>query len=88
MSPCLLHEFVGQSLYIVGTCPRIDDLGDVGFLLDVDLGVTGDTSRKVGRQCDSLVEGVGVQRLGMTLGGSHSLDTSAAHVVEGILGGQ
>ena len=63
--PCATGYLVGQSLYIVGTAPRVNLLRNVGFLLDVYLGVTCNTCREVGRQCYSLVKSVGVQRLGM-----------------------
>ena len=86
--PSLVHEFVGQGLYVVRTCPRVDLLADLSLVLDVDLGVTGDTSREVCRQGDGLVERIGVERLSMTQHGCHGLDTSTAYVVEGILLGE
>ncbi len=85
MLPCALSDFIGQSLYIVGTGPGIDLLGDHGLFLDIDLSVSGDTSREVCRQGDSFVEGVGVERLGVAKCGAHRFDTCTAHVVEGIL---
>ena len=57
----------------------------VRLLLDVDLGVTCDTCGEVGRQGDSLVEGVGMQGLSMSESGAHGLDTCPGHVVERIL---
>ena len=88
MLPSLVGNFVGQRLYIVGTAPRVHVLADVGFFLNIDLRITGDTGREVGRQGDGFVEGVGVQRLRMTQCGSHGLDTGTADVVERILFGQ
>ena len=83
-----MDELVGQGLHVVGTCPRVDLLADLGLVLDVDLGVAGNTSREVGGQRDGLVEGVGVERLGVSQHGCHGLDTGAAHIVEWILLGE
>ena len=88
MLPCLVGNLVGQRLYIVGTTPRVNVLTDIGLFLNIDLRITRDTCREVGRQSDGLVEGVGVQRLCMTQCGCHSLDTGTAYVVERILLGQ
>ena len=85
MLPSLVYQLVGQRLYIVATSPWVDLLAHLGLVLDIDLRVTCDTSREVSRQCDSLVEGVGVERLGMTEYGSHCLDTGTTYVVERIL---
>ena len=43
MLPGLMHQLVCQSLYIIATCPWVDLLTDLRFVLDIDLGVTGDT---------------------------------------------
>ena len=43
---------------------------------------------KVRRQCNGLIEGVGVQRLGVTQHSSHSLDTGTTYVVERVLLGE
>ena len=61
MLPCLVNEFVGEGLNIVRTCPWVDVLAHLGLVLDIDLSVTCDTCGEVGRQGDSLVEGVGVE---------------------------
>ena len=63
-------------------------LAHLSLVLDIDLCVTCDTCREVGGQGDSLVQSIGVQRLGMTQDCSHGLDTGTAHVVERILLGQ
>ena len=83
--PCLVCDLVGERLYIVRTGPRIDVAADVGLLLQVDLRVTRNTCREVGRKRDSLVQSVRVQRLRMTQSGTHSLDGRTCNVVEGIL---
>ena len=83
--PSLVIQLVGELLNIVRAGPRVDVLADLRLVLDVDLRVTSDTSREVCRQGDGFVEGVGVQRLGVTKHGSHSLDTGTTHIVEGIL---
>ena len=88
MLPCLVNEFVGEGLNIVRTCPWVDVLAHLGFVLNVDLSVTCDTGREVGRQGDGLVERIGVERLGVTQHGCHSLDTGTTHVVERILLGE
>ena len=88
MLPSLVNKLVGEGLYVVRTSPWVDLLADLCLILDIDLGITGDTSREVGRQGDSLVERVGMQRLGMSEHGSHSLDTCTTNVVERILLGE
>ena len=79
--PGFMGDLVGQRLDVVGTCPRVDLAADVGLLLNVDLRVTRNTRREVGRQGDRLVQGVGVQRLGVSQRGAHGLDGRAGHVV-------
>ena len=83
-----MGDLVGQRLDVVGTCPRVDLAADVGLLLNVDLRVTCNTRREVGRQGDRLVQGVGVQRLGVSQRGAHGLDGRAGHVVERVLLGE
>ena len=86
--PCLVYEFVGEGLNVVRTCPWVDMLADLCLVLDVDLSITCNTSREVCRESDSLVEGIGVERLCVTQYGSHGLDTSTAYIVEWILLGE
>ena len=88
MSPSTANDFVGEVFNIVGTAPRIDNLADFGFILDVQLGVTSKTSGEVGRQCDSFVQCVCMQGLGMAQSSRHSFHTSTGDVVERILFGQ
>ena len=88
VTPSALVEVAGEALHIIGASPRINHTANVGFFLDVDLGVTGDTGTEVGGQSDGLVQGVGVQRLGVTQGGSHSFDASTRHIVERVLLGE
>ena len=86
--PSLVGDLVGEGFDVVGTCPGIHFAADVGFLLNVDLGVTGDTCREVRRQGDRLVQCVGVQRLGVAQSGAHRLDSRTCYVVERILLGE
>ena len=88
MGERLAGQLVGQVLDVVGTGPGIDHPGGAGFLLQEELGLTGNPGREVGRQAERLVEGVGVKRLGVTLGRGHRLDTGANHVVVSVLGGE
>ena len=81
-------ELMGQPLHVIRTAPRVDRPGGAGLLLQQQLGVAGDAGREVGRQRQRLVEGVGVQRLGVPLGGGHRLDAGAGDVVERVLRGQ
>ncbi|COZ50902.1 Uncharacterised protein [Mycobacterium tuberculosis] len=82
------REPMGQPLHIVGAPPRVDRPRGARLLLQHQLGVARDAGRKIGGQRQRLVQGVGVQRLGVPLGGGHRLDACARHVVEHILGGQ
>ncbi len=88
MFPCAVSDLVGEALDIVAAAPRVDLLADMGFLLDIDLGVAGDTRGEVRRKGDSLIEGVGVETLGVAENGTHGLYAGTAHVVEGILLGK
>ena len=81
-------QVVGQPLDVGAAAPRVDDPGGAGLLLEQQLGVAGDAGGEVGRQRERLVEGVGVQRLGVALGGGHRLDAGADDVVEHVLRGQ
>ena len=88
MRPGATDDLVRESLDVVGAAPRIDDLADAGLVLDIELRIAGNTSGEVGRQRDSLVEGVRVQRLGVAESRAHSFHRRAGHVVERILRGE
>ena len=88
MRPGLGGEVVRQPFDIVGAAPRIDDPRGAAFLLQEQLRVAGDARGEIRRQRQGFVERVGVQRLGVTLRGSHGLDVGANHVVEHILRGE
>ena len=83
-----LRELVGQPLHVVGATPRVDRADGAGLLLKQQLGVARDPGGEVGGQRQRLVEGIGVQRLGVPLGGGHRLDAGAGDVVERVLRGQ
>ena len=72
MSPSPADNLIGKSLHIIGTAPRINNLAHTGFILNVQLGITRNTGRKISRQGNSLIQGVGMQGLGMSQGGTHS----------------
>ena len=59
--PSLVSDFVGEGFYIVRTAPWVDFATDFSLLLDVNLSVTSDTSREIGRKSDCFVERVGVK---------------------------
>ena len=86
--PRPLREVMGQLLDVVGAGPGVDRVRRTALLLQQELGVARDPRGEVGRQRDRLVEGVGVQRLGVALGRCHRLDAGAADVVEDVLGGE
>ena len=88
MGPPLANKTVGEVLHVIRTSPGIDYLADACFILDVELGVPRYAGRKVGRQGDGFVKGVGVKGLGVPEGGGHSLNARPCHVVERILSGQ
>ena len=79
---------MGEALDIVRTAPRIGDAADPALFLELDLGVAGDPRREVGGQGEGLVEGVGVERLGVAHGRGQGLETGPGDVVEGVLGGE
>ena len=84
----LFRQLIGQAFHVVGTGQRIHDLGDAGFLLQHQLGVSGDACRKLGGQRERLIEGIGVQRLRAAEDGCHGLDRRAHDVRVRALGGQ
>ena len=86
--PSTVGNLMSERLHIIRASPRVDHAADVGFFLDVNLGVTCDTGTEVGRQGDGFVQSVGVQRLGVTQSGTHSLDAGTGHVVERVLLGE
>ena len=88
VGPGLASQLEGELLDVGGTAPGIDDAAGARLLLDEQLGVSSDTSGEVCRQGDGLVEGVGVQGLGVSLGGSHGLHTGTDDVVVHVLSGQ
>ena len=83
-----LGELMRQPLHVIGAAPRIDRAGGSGLLLQEQLGVARDAGGEIGRQRQRFVEGVGVQRLRVTLSGSHRLNAGAGDVVERVLGGE
>ena len=85
MCPGFLDQLIGQCLYIIGTAPRINNFADFGFVLNVQLSITSNTSREICRQRDSFVQSVSMQRLGMPQSCCHSLDTGTRNIVERIL---
>ncbi len=87
-APGLVGHVLGQLFHHVGTGPRIDDVGDVGFFLDDQLRVAGDAGRELGRQGNGFVERIGVQRLGAAEDRRHRLDGGADDVVVRVLLGQ
>ncbi|GAA3310010.1 hypothetical protein GCM10020295_75970 [Streptomyces cinereospinus] len=82
------RQVVGQLLDVGAAAPGVDDPCGAGLLLDEQLGVAGDAGGEVGGQGEGLVEGVGVQRLGVALGGRQRLHAGAGDVVEHVLRGQ
>ena len=81
-------QVVRQPLDVVAAAPRIDDAAGVRFLLEEQLRVAGDAGREVARQGQGLVQGVGVQRLGVPVDGGHRLQAGADDVAVNVLGGQ
>ncbi len=88
VGPGALGEVVGEAFDVVGAAPRVDHLRGAGLLLQQQLGVAGDAGGEVGGQGQRLVQGVGVQRLRVALGGGHGLDAGAGDVVVDVLRGQ
>ena len=80
-----VHELVRKALDIIGAGPGIDDAGDAGFLLKINLGVAGDARGELGGQGEGFIEGVGVERLGVAEGGGERLNAGAGNVVIWVL---
>ena len=80
-----MNQFIGQCFYVIRTSPWVNVLTYLSFFLYINLSITCDTCREIGRQCDSLIKSVGMKRLSMTQCGCHSLDTSTTYVIERVL---
>ncbi|OQB97069.1 MAG: hypothetical protein BWX86_00461 [Verrucomicrobia bacterium ADurb.Bin122] len=81
-------ELLREGFDVVAAAPRIDDITNAGFLLELELGVARDAGREVGGQRDGFVERVGVQGLRVAGGGSHGFEAGAGDVVERVLLGE
>eukprot|EP01137_Pigoraptor_chileana_P004692 Opistho-2@46675 len=82
---CGIVHFVRQRLHHVRASPRISHLWNACLLLDDDLRITSNARALHSGKTQGLVKGVGVERLGSSKHGRHSLDGCANDVVEGIL---
>ena len=95
---CLFHfadvlprpprQVVGEPFHIVAAAPRVGHSAQPRFLLQEQLRVAGHPCRKVGRQRQSLVKRVGVERLSVPAHSSHRLHAGAYDVVVHIGGGE
>ena len=79
---------MGKLFDIVGAGPGIDDAGDFGLLLEVELRVARDAGGEISRQRDGLVQRIRMQRLGVAQDGGHGLNARADHIVVRVLRGQ
>ena len=61
---------------------------DLALLLDDDLGVSGNSRGKIGRQPDGLIKGVGVKRLGAAEYCGHCFQGRPDDIVVGVLLGE
>ena len=59
--PSLVSQFVGQCFYVVRTAPRVYVLTNLRFFLNVNLSITCNTCREVGRKGNRFVQCVGMQ---------------------------
>jgi len=62
--PGFIHQGRGAPFYLVAAPKGIDKAGYAAFLLQVQLGFTGDSGRIIRRQGDGFIQGIGVQGLG------------------------
>ena len=85
VAPGALRQIVRQPLDKITAAPRIDDTARIGFLLQEQLRVARDSRRKVRGQGERFVQCIGVQRLRVSVGGRHCLQTSSNHIVVHIL---
>ncbi len=88
VGPGASGQLAGEALDVGRAAPRVHGPRRARLLLKEELGVAGDARGEVGRERQRLVEGVGVQRLGVPLGGGHRLDAGADDVVVDVLRGQ
>ena len=83
--PSFSFDFVSQSFNIVGTTQRINGVSQAGFVSNDLLSTESDGYRLSGRQCQSFVFGVSVQRLSTTHYSSSSLQSNTNDVVVRLL---
>ena len=76
---------MGQRFHVVRATEGVNGVGEVGFPLENELGVAGDSSTGRSGQTHRLVKGVGVQALSPAQHGGHRLHRGADDVVEGVL---
>ena len=87
-APGLVGHILGEFFHHVGTSPRIDHVGDVGFFLNDQLRVAGNTGREFGWQGNGFIQCIGMQRLGAAKNGCHCFDRGTYDVVVRVLLGQ
>ena len=83
--PCFVSHFLRDRLHHVAASPWIDHVADVGLLLNNQLGVSGNTRRKFGRQSNRFIKAIGMQTLGTAKNCRHGFNGSAHNVVVGVL---
>ena len=84
----LVRQLLGQLLDQMAATKRINHMCHIRFILQMDLGVTGDPGGVISGQPQGLVKRVCMQRLGMTRHRCGRFNTGARHIIEHILGGQ
>ena len=88
MSPSTANNLISEVFQIIGTAPRVNNLANLGLVLNIQLGITGQASGEISRQRDSFVQSVSMQGLGVAQGCGHSLHTGSGNIVKRILLGQ
>ena len=85
MRPGTADDFVGKGFHIVGTAPGVDNFADLRLILNIELRITRNARREVGRQGDSFVECIGMQGLRVAESCAHGLHRRAGDIVERVL---
>ena len=85
MRPGTADDFVGKRFHIVGTAPGVDNFADLRLVLNIELRITRNARREVGRQGDSFVECIGMQGLRVAESCAHGLHRRTRDIVERVL---
>ena len=85
MSPGAFGNIGSKFLHIIRTGPRVKRFGNVRLFLNINLSISSNTRREIGRKRNSFVKCICMERLSVSQYCSHCLDARSCHIVVWIL---